>query len=181
MAVTDTGCGIPPENITKLFDPFFSTKEVGQGTGLGLSVSQGIVERHGGTIRVKSEVGKGSTFTIWLPLAGKRRSEMKVLVVDERPTHRLELLPAHPRGPGHTVHLVGSADEAITAMEDEPFEILLVDIMMPVRDGIDLIREIKEKWPETSVIVMTGYSTPETIRKSRGARAIVYRQTFYSG
>jgi len=72
LAVADTGCGISPENITKLFDPFFSTKEVGQGTGLGLSVSQGIVERHGGTIRVKSEVGKGSTFTIWLPLAGKK-------------------------------------------------------------------------------------------------------------
>ena len=72
LAVTDTGCGIPPENITKLFDPFFSTKEVGQGTGLGLSVSYGIVERHGGTIRVKSEVGKGSTFTIWLPLEGKK-------------------------------------------------------------------------------------------------------------
>jgi two-component system NtrC family sensor kinase len=72
LVVTDTGCGIPPENITKLFDPFFSTKEVGQGTGLGLSVSYGIVERHGGAIRVKSEVGKGSTFTIWLPLEGKK-------------------------------------------------------------------------------------------------------------
>jgi len=72
LAVTDTGCGIPPENITKLFDPFFSTKEVGQGTGLGLSVSYGIVERHGGAIRVKSEVGKGSTFTIWLPIEGKK-------------------------------------------------------------------------------------------------------------
>jgi len=72
LAVTDTGCGIPPENITKLFDPFFSTKEVGQGTGLGLSVSYGIVEHHGGTIRVRSEVGKGSTITIWLPIEGRK-------------------------------------------------------------------------------------------------------------
>ena len=71
LAVTDTGCGIPPDNINKLFDPFFSTKEVGQGTGLGLSVSYGIIERHGGTIRVQSEVGKGSTFTIWLPIEEK--------------------------------------------------------------------------------------------------------------
>ena len=72
LAVTDTGCGIPPENITKLFDPFFSTKEVGKGTGLGLSVSYGIVERHGGTLHVQSEVGKGSTFTVWLPIEGNK-------------------------------------------------------------------------------------------------------------
>jgi len=68
IAVADTGCGISPENLDKLFDPFFTTKEVGQGTGLGLAVSYGIVERHGGTIRVQSEVGRGSTFTIWLPI-----------------------------------------------------------------------------------------------------------------
>ena len=65
---TDTGCGIPPENLNKLFDPFFTTKEVGHGTGLGLSVSYGIVERHGGTIWVQSKVGKGSTFKVWLPI-----------------------------------------------------------------------------------------------------------------
>jgi two-component system NtrC family sensor kinase len=68
IAIADTGSGIPAEHLDKLFDPFFTTKEVGQGTGLGLSVSYGIIERHGGTIRVQSEVGKGSTFTIGLPL-----------------------------------------------------------------------------------------------------------------
>jgi len=64
---TDTGCGIPPENLNRLFDPFFTTKDIGHGTGLGLSVSYGIVERHGGTIWVQSKVGKGSTFKVWLP------------------------------------------------------------------------------------------------------------------
>ena len=68
IAIADTGHGIPPESMDKLFDPFFTTKEVGRGTGLGLAVSMGIVQRHGGTIKVKSEVGKGSTFYVWLPI-----------------------------------------------------------------------------------------------------------------
>jgi two-component system NtrC family sensor kinase len=68
ITIADTGCGIPPKDLDKLFDPFFTTKEVGQGTGLGLSVSYGIVQRHGGTIRVQSEVGKGTRFFIWLPI-----------------------------------------------------------------------------------------------------------------
>lgn len=71
ISITDTGCGISPEKLDKLFEPFYTTKEVGKGTGLGLSVSYGIVERHGGTIRVKSKVGQGSTFIIWLPLEEK--------------------------------------------------------------------------------------------------------------
>ncbi len=65
---SDTGCGIAPEDLDKIFDPFFTTKEVGDGTGLGLSVSYGIVERHGGTIYVQSKIGRGSTFTVWLPI-----------------------------------------------------------------------------------------------------------------
>ena len=68
ITIADTGCGIPPEDLDKLFDPFFTTKAVGQGTGLGLSVSYGIVQRHEGTIRVQSEVGKGTRFFIWLPI-----------------------------------------------------------------------------------------------------------------
>jgi two-component system, NtrC family, sensor kinase len=68
ITIADTGSGIPPEDLDKLFDPFFTTKEVGQGTGLGLSVSYGIVQRHRGTIRVQSELGKGSTFFIWIPI-----------------------------------------------------------------------------------------------------------------
>ncbi len=68
LAVRDTGCGIPPQNLARLFEPFFTTKEPGRGTGLGLSVSQGIVERHGGVLLVESQVGQGSTFTIWLPV-----------------------------------------------------------------------------------------------------------------
>lgn len=75
ISAKDTGCGIAPENLDRLFDPFFTTKEVGHGTGLGLSVSYGIVESHGGTIRVESKVGQGSTFTIQLPTGEQSRGD----------------------------------------------------------------------------------------------------------
>lgn len=68
IAVVDTGCGIPPENLKRIFDPFFTSKEVGKGTGLGLSVTHGIVTAHGGTIEVESQVGKGTTFRVFLPV-----------------------------------------------------------------------------------------------------------------
>jgi len=71
ISISDNGCGIAPENLNRLFEPFFTTKEVGKGTGLGLAVSFGIVQRHGGTIRVKSEIASGSTFTVWIPIEEK--------------------------------------------------------------------------------------------------------------
>jgi len=74
--VEDTGCGIPPENMKKIFDPFFTTKPVGKGTGLGLSITMGIIQNHGGDLRVESEVGKGTKFTVLLPV--QKRAEVKV-------------------------------------------------------------------------------------------------------
>ena len=68
FAVIDTGCGIPDKNLRRIFDPFFTSKAVGQGTGLGLSVSHGIVQAHGGLIEVDSKVGEGSTFRVFLPI-----------------------------------------------------------------------------------------------------------------
>jgi len=91
---------------------------------------------------------------------------MKILAVDDEPIV-LQCCQRILEDQGHAVRLVGSADEAIAAMKLDPFEVLLVDIKMPVRDGIDLVREIKEKWPKTSILVMTGYATSETVRRSR--------------
>lgn len=71
ICVTDSGCGISPENMTKIFEPFFTTKEAGKGTGLGLAISADIVRKHGGELLVRSEVGKGTIFTVRLPVKGK--------------------------------------------------------------------------------------------------------------
>jgi len=72
VEVSDTGKGIAPENINKIFDPFFTTKPIGKGTGLGLSLSYGIIQRHHGCIEVSSEVGRGTSFRVWLPVSQPR-------------------------------------------------------------------------------------------------------------
>jgi signal transduction histidine kinase len=78
VSVSDTGCGIEPEHLRKIFDPFFTTKPVGEGTGLGLSVTYGIVERHGGFIRVRSRPGHGTTFVVGLPVDGTGQAKASV-------------------------------------------------------------------------------------------------------
>ncbi|MDA8138558.1 MAG: ATP-binding protein [Desulfobacteraceae bacterium] len=74
VTISDTGCGIPPQNIPKIFDPFFTTKEVGKGTGLGMNIAYNIVKKHHGAIEVQSEVGKGTTFTVRLPVEAEEPS-----------------------------------------------------------------------------------------------------------
>jgi two-component system NtrC family sensor kinase len=73
--ISDSGCGIAPENLKKIFDPFFTTKPVGEGTGLGLSVTYGIIERHKGSISVQSQVGFGTTFRVEIPIDAMRERE----------------------------------------------------------------------------------------------------------
>ena len=181
LAVEDTGHGIPEEVRERIFEPFFTTKETGKGTGLGLSVAHGIVAQHGGRIELTSSIGQGSTFTVVLPWAvsgAKPAVESasvggqdlpigkgeRVLVVEDEDVARgalRDILAAL----GYEVHAVGCGEEAGELPAEPPFDVLLSDLMLPGIAGPDLARGMKERWPALRVILMSGYTEDEVVRR----------------
>jgi two-component system NtrC family sensor kinase len=174
VSVTDTGVGIPPDQIERIFEPFFTTKQVGQGTGLGLSQVFGFVKQSGGEVVVASEIGKGSTFTLYLPRAaddGRPQQlpaedappldghGMSVLVVEDNPevgkfaTDALAEL-------GYTATLVGNANHALEALtvDADRFDVVFSDVVMPGMTGIELAQEIRRHHPDLPVVLTSGYS-----------------------
>lgn len=172
LCVSDTGHGIPPELRDRVFDPFFSTKERGQGTGMGLSVVHGIVESYKGAVSVSSERGNGSTFKILLP-AIERRTEPErvktiaiptgtehILFVDDEPavvemgTTQLEYL-------GYTVSSLTSSVEALALFKNtsDRFDLVITDMTMPKMTGDELAREMKRIRPDVPVVLCTGFSS----------------------
>lgn len=165
VEVGDTGVGIDAGAQHRLFDPFFSTKGR-QGLGLGLSVSHGIVERHRGEITVESEPGRGSKFTVWLPLGEHvGDSEVKpfvsarpsvILLVDDDPVVRRSLGQMLEQL-GHQVVTAEHGREALVRLDERrDIELLLTDLAMPVLDGAGLILEVSRRWPKLPRILMTG-------------------------
>jgi PAS domain S-box-containing protein len=171
LIVSDTGAGIPPAVLERIFDPFFTTKGVGQGTGLGLSLVHGIVIDLGGAIEIASKEGEGTTFEIWLPVAG------------ETTTPTVEAARALPRGNGETVMIVDderplvalaeeitaqlgyepvgfdSSSAALEAFRAKPqrFDAVLTDEAMPDLVGTEFAREIRRLRPAIPIILMSGY------------------------
>ncbi len=175
FSVTDTGVGIAPRDINRIFDPFYTTKPVGQGTGLGLSICFGIVREHGGRIWAESELGIGTTISVALPLVATRASDgdlndddaagrsnepairCRVLVVDdEEPVARL--LARLLRQLGHDPLIVDSGAAAIERIRREPFDLVLSDVKMPGMSGFELHQTIKQYSPELAarVVFVTG-------------------------
>jgi signal transduction histidine kinase len=179
VAVSDTGSGIPPEDLPRLFDPFFTTKPVGVGTGLGLAICHRIVTSLGGEIRVESEVGKGSTFQVLLPIGrGEATSQAKpvcapigpsrrgrILIIDDEPA-----VAAAVRRMLAREHDVAALTEVSGALDliagGERFDVILCDLMMPQMTGMDFYEELSRTTPEQvpRVVFMTGGAFTQTAR-----------------
>jgi signal transduction histidine kinase/ActR/RegA family two-component response regulator len=172
FSVSDNGCGMDPGIVKKIFDPYFTTKEPGRGTGLGLSVVLGIVRQCRGEVTVHTEPGQGSTFQVYLPVmtedALEETSERQeapaggnehVLVVDDEPVivemlqHALERL-------GYRVTGFTASMDALTAFRKNPqqFDLVLADMSMPRMNGEHLVREMTAVRPDIPVIICTGFS-----------------------
>lgn len=190
LAVTDTGTGISTDIIESIFEPYFTTKDGGHGTGMGLAMVYGIVKKYQGEIIVDSEPGKGSTFSLYLPITEKRsisphyesidlpRGEERILIVDdEYPIARL--LGQILDGLGYQVIIEGNSKTALTLFQRDPdaFDLVITDTMMPDLTGDELARELLSLKPDLPIIICTGFTDridPATIADI-GIRKMMYK------
>jgi two-component system cell cycle sensor histidine kinase/response regulator CckA len=178
LRVRDQGHGIPPDKLTRIFEPFYTTKRTGEGTGLGLSMAYGIVKQTGGYIFVDSVVGVGSTFTIYIPAhdalpamagtaeeaaatpedMGARPPGVVLLVEDEAPVRAFASRALRLRG--YTVIEAGCAEEALDKLKDDGLavDLFLTDVVMPGMDGPSWVRRALEARPGVKVVFVSGYA-----------------------
>jgi CheY-like chemotaxis protein len=190
ISVSDTGAGIEPTVRERIFEPYFTTRDIGQGQGLGLSVVHGIVTSHGGVIQVDSEPGAGTTFHVYLPRTdGVEREEArtleplprgteKVLMVDDEPAladlgkRMLEFL-------GYRVEVRTSSVEALEFFRADPerFDGVITDMTMPQLTGLNLAREILAIRPALPIVLCTGFSeqADEARAHSAGVRSFLFK------
>jgi PAS domain S-box-containing protein len=171
IKVSDTGSGIAPEIIESIFEPYFTTKGPGEGTGMGLAMVQGVVETYGGKITVNSQVGKGSTFTIYLPIT-KERSDHDAYVSEQLPLGTEHILFIDDEVPianmgcqilerlGYSVTTRSSSVEALEIFKAKPndFDLVVTDMTMPNLTGDKLAIELMKIRPDIPIILCTGYS-----------------------
>jgi two-component system cell cycle sensor histidine kinase/response regulator CckA len=180
LAMSDTGCGISVESKAGLFEPFYTTKPQGQGTGLGLAVVDGIVKQSGGWIDVDSELDVGTTFQIFLPATDRSvtgdatqsrerspaRGSETVLLVEDEPAVR-EMTRTALQGYGYTILAASNAEDALrtVAAKDGRIDLLLTDVVMPGMGGPQLAEHVRRAHPAIAVVFMSGYTSDAVLRQ----------------
>ncbi len=191
LTVSDTGEGMKQEVLDRVFDPYFTTKETGEGTGMGLAVVQGIIKNYEGTISVESGEGVGSVFQVFLPLiefeesqeeaipsSGVSSGRGKILFVDDEPS-LVELSKDVLEKCGYSVIATTDSLQALELFEYESdkFDLVITDQVMPKLKGDDLIRKILAIRPDIPIILCTGYSGSITdeVAKKLGVREFIFK------
>ena len=174
LMVTDTGCGMDKDILTNAFEPFFTTKDEGRGTGLGLATVHGVVRQNGGFVSISSELGRGTTFKICLPLytgsieksegkniATPRSRGHETLLVVEDELSLLKVIKKQLEEQGYTLHCVSSPEEAIAIANTckKDIHLLLTDVVMPGMNGFELANQVLLLQPGIKVLFMSGYLT----------------------
>ena len=181
VAVSDTGSGIPAHVIDRVFDPFFTTKPTGKGTGLGLSQVYGIAQQSGGTARIHSKVGQGSTVEVWLPcaLAPTESADpvnpaarpalhgLRILVVEDDPGVRRYMVECL-EGLGHTVTEASDGHEGLERLKAQTPGLLIVDYAMPGINGVDVIEAARAIAPDLPILMATGYADMRAVSRVIG-------------
>ncbi len=192
LMVKDTGSGIPPDVLNHIFEPFYTTKGFGKGSGMGLSVVYGIVKSHGGTINVQSQPEGGAIFTVYLPIySGEvhiqaaspesghvERAKEKILLIDDE-EFILSSLQRVLRMSGYRVVAVKDSVEALRLFEREPdeFDLIITDLTMPEMTGVELTRKVQRIRPDMPVVLSTGFNDAISGQeaKSLGVRELLLK------
>jgi nitrogen-specific signal transduction histidine kinase/ActR/RegA family two-component response regulator len=170
LTVADNGCGMPPEVVERAFEPFFTTKPQGEGTGLGLAVSWGVVQQHGGFIHCASEVGAGTTFEIYLPALEELAPQSappdensapggteRILFADDQP-YLLDIVARVLSRAGYSVVAVANGAAAVEAAARERFDLHVLDAIMPVMSGREACERIRAVRPDAQFLFISGFS-----------------------
>jgi CheY-like chemotaxis protein len=190
FSVKDTGYGISPEVRERIFEPYFTTKEIGHGTGLGLALVHSVVQACNGGITIVSEPGQGTTFHIFFPriqAADLGESEdvsplpqgcERILLVDDE-TDIVSAVQIYLGQAGYKIVPFMDSREALAAFQTRPedFDLVIADLTMPHLTGLDLARELLQRRPHLPIIICTGYGDPVTIEKIKamGIREIIFK------